>query len=83
MRTYTLSPKSIATRAHADREVRDIYNKLMKRYRTDLVMDFFDRNYYIQDDTVNRIIQRVDKDKIDTTRLSIQYQAVMMETFHL
>lgn len=78
-----LSQKTIHLRACKDREVRDLYNVLMKKYRSPLVHEFFERHYFIQESHLMQIISRVDKKPIDLEKASHQYLAAITPGFNL
>lgn len=82
-RNHPISVETTETRKHREREIRDIYSKLMNRYRYPLVLKFFDRNYFIQEGTIMQIMKRVDNKAVDMERVSLIYLHVMREDFNL
>lgn len=66
-----------------EREVRDLFNRLMGKYRSDYVFDFFHQNYFITQSGVYEILKRTDKVPVDITTASIQYKTAIKEDFNL
>jgi hypothetical protein len=64
------------------REVRDVFQKLRKQYRTDVVMEFICTNYFFENNSgVYWALKNVDKDPVQNP--SKLYNQVMEEGFHL
>jgi hypothetical protein len=66
-----------------DREIRDIYNRLMPRYRYHIILTFIERNYWVREGSVMQILRRVDAEPVDPERASIAYNTAMGPDFHL
>jgi hypothetical protein len=71
------------TKLQRNREVRDLYKHLMKRYRSHLVHAFFNREYHISPELVNHIIASCDKVPVDAKHASAAYKAGMKENYQL
>lgn len=71
------------TKKQRHREVRDVYNKLRKKYILEKVYECLRTNYHLQSEGVDWVINVVDKEPVDLTVASIQYQTIMREDFHL
>ena len=82
-RSFKLSPEAVATRQNRHREVRDVYNKLRKKYKLEVVYQCFRENYFLQPNAVDQIIMKVDKAPVDCEKASIQYKTIMGEGFYL
>ncbi len=65
------------------REIRDVYNKLRKKYTLTVVYAFFKENYFIQPSSVDHFITYVDKEPVNLETASIIYKTVMRDDFHL
>ncbi len=78
-----LTPLTIATRNQKWREVRDVFNKLRKKYQLEVVYTFFRQHYHIQPSTVDHIICHIDREPVDATTSSLVYNTVMQDTFYL
>ena len=63
------------------REVRDIVNRLRKKYRADVVYEFIKKNYFIDPSGVNQVLAEVDNEKV--TDASMIHQAAMRDDFNL
>lgn len=63
------------------REVRDVFNKLRKKYRADVVYDFIRTNYFMDVRGITQVLQHVDK--VAVTNPSLIYQAVMRDDFNI
>lgn len=72
-----------ATRAQRMREVRDLYTKLTRVYRTHRVFAFFDREFHIGPSGINTIICEVDDKPIDKKRSSTIYRIAMKPDYKL
>jgi hypothetical protein len=79
----TRSPEAAASRVARAREVRDLYDKLRRKYRQSVVEKFFRDNYFIQPRTVEVIIRESDDKPVDTEVASIIYRIAMQDNFHL
>ena len=77
------SPRIVAMRTNRDREIRDLYNHLMKTYRTPVVEDFFERNYHVTVQGVRQAMERVDREPVDLGRASIVYIVAIKPEFKL
>lgn len=77
------SPITRATLVNKHREVRDVFNKLRKKYKLEVVYDFFRKHYFLQPEGVDRIITHVDKEPINEEYQSLQYRQAMNENFYL
>lgn len=66
-----------------DREVRDLFNILMKKYRPEFVFQFFSENYFIGKAAVYQILKRSDKQPVCIDTASIQYLTAIKEDFNL
>lgn len=77
------SQRTIDCKIHRDREVRDLYQKLMKKFRYDVVLQFLERNYFIQEGTLMHIMRRVDSNPVDMDRATIIYKVAMADNFSL
>lgn len=64
-----------------DREVREVFRKLRKKYNSEVVRGFIRRNYFIHDDTLYNILKRVDNEPV--TDPSSIYEAVIKGDFCL
>jgi hypothetical protein len=65
------------------REIRDVYNKLRKKYALPVVYTFFKENYFMQPSSVDQTITYVDKEPVNLETASIIYKTVMRDDFHL
>lgn len=79
----TISPEAKATRRMRHREVRDVVNKLRKKYRKNLVDKFMLENYFLQPNSVTDILVGCDDKPVDPDTASLQYKAVMMNNINL
>lgn len=77
------SPITHETHKRKHREVRDVYNKLRKRYKLEVVYEFFRTNYWLQPMGVDYIINRVDGEAVEPDKSSITYKTVMKEDFYI
>lgn len=68
-------------RQHKWREVRDLYNKLYKEFQRDLVLAFFESQYFINEAYINYLLRKVDNKPVE--KGSIIYQAAMQPGFDL
>lgn len=82
-RQFKKSAEAIATRIARAREVRDLYNKLRKKYRPAVVEKFFRENYFIQPRTVEVFIKESDSKPVDLESASLIYKTAIQETFYL
>lgn len=71
------------TRQNKHREVRDVYNKLRKRYKLEVVYNFFRINYWLQERGVDFIINQVDDKPVDPAQASTVYSTVMKDDFYI
>ena len=71
------------TRLNKPREVRDVYNKLRKRYKLEVVYNFFRINYWLQAAGVDFIINKVDDKPVDPAQASTVYNTVMKDDFYI
>jgi hypothetical protein len=72
-----------ATMSQRRREVRDLYKKLTRVYRTHKVFAFFDREFHIGPAGINAIICEVDDLPIDKKRCSTIYKIAMKPDYRL
>ena len=72
-------PHSNKTRRN--REVRDIVNKLRRKYKSEMVMTFIESNYFIDQVRVYAIMSEVDAKAVESP--SLIYTTVMNDDFHL
>lgn len=78
-----MSKHTMVTRAARAREIRDLYNKLRRKYRPQVVAQFFQENYFLQMSTVEQIIRESDSQSVDTETASIIYKTAIQDNFHL
>ena len=71
------------TNTQRKREVRDVFNKLRKKYNLQTVYECIRVNYHLQPGGVDWVLSVIDKEPVDLTAASIQYQTIMREDFHL
>jgi hypothetical protein len=71
----------LANKIRRNREVRDIYVKLRKKYNVDPIMDFMETNYHIGRDHVYAIMQKTDAEGV--TNPSLIYLTAMRDDFNL
>lgn len=71
------------TRLARRREVRDLYNHLRKKYRSEVVEEFFKTHYFLQYDSVVTIASNCDNIAVNLPKASLIYRTAMSETFHL
>jgi hypothetical protein len=64
-----------------EREVRDIFNHLSKKYKTDVIFPFIERNYFVTFSRLYRMIRQCDKEPVKDP--SQVYKEVFKEGFHL
>lgn len=74
-------PPPLINKQRRNREVRDIHNKLRKKYTSETVMTFIEANYFIGEQQVYEIIRQVDTEPV--TNPSIIYQNVMRDDFYI
>jgi len=72
-----------AQRAMRAREIRDIFNKLRKKYNPPIVHHFFLQNYFIGTTQLYYIIRLSDSEPVDIINASITYHHAMKDEFHL
>lgn len=79
------SEAEIQSRLRRNREVRDLYNRFRNErlYLYDRILDFFDRNYTLQERTIMHILKSVDDQPVEYATASIQYSAAMDANFKL
>jgi len=65
------------------REVRDIFNKIRKKYQLQVVYKFFYQNYFLRHGVIDYIMCFVDKEPVNVDNASITYKAVMKDDFYL
>jgi hypothetical protein len=82
-RKYQRSPEAMECRASRARELRDLNSKLRKKYRQNVVDEFFRLNYFIQPNTVEMIIRESDNKPVDLEKASLIYKTAMQDNFHL
>lgn len=80
---YSRSHKAMLARQRRSREIRDLYNKLKKKYVYTLVLDFFERNYFIQEHTLMEVVKRADKKPVDMENASIIYTQAMRDNYNI
>jgi hypothetical protein len=73
--------EAIENKARRNREVRDIYTKLRKKYTADIIMAFIETNYHISKPHVYSIMQQVDNEKVSNP--SLIYLTAMRDDFYL
>lgn len=78
-----ISAEAIACRAARAREIRDLYNKLRRKYRPDVVDQFFRDNYFIQPRTVEIFVKESDSQTVNAEAASIIYRTAIQENFNL
>lgn len=76
-------PQFFESKRQKHREVRDVYNKLRKKYKLEVVYDCLRRNYFLQNEGVDYVINVVDKEPVDLTKASEQYKILMREDFYI
>lgn len=76
-------PKQSPHRRNRDREVRDLYNKLGKKFKYHIVLQFFQQNYFIQEGAILTTLRQVDNEPVDLSIASIQYKTAIDPTFNL
>jgi hypothetical protein len=82
-RKFVRYPETIARRQERMREIRDIYSKLRKKYRSNVVEEFFIRHYFIRPATLEKLIRQSDNLPVDPASASLQYQQAMSDNFTL
>jgi hypothetical protein len=60
-----------------------VYNFLRKKYRADLVLEFIQRNYFIQEIGLYRALSRADDQPVNPEQASIIYKTVTQPGFNL
>ncbi len=83
IRKITVSERAAKCRANKAREIRDLYNKLMKKYNYYKVLDWFELNYFVQEQTLMQMIKRSDNLPVDLPKASINYLTAINPDFHL
>ena len=78
-RRSTTSPLTIESRKKRVREVRDLYNKLRRRYNTDTIDEFFRTHYFLQPRTVEAMLRECDT--LPVSNPSLIYQQAMRDDF--
>jgi hypothetical protein len=63
------------------REVRDIYSRLRKKYRQDVIVEWIERNYFLDKTRFYYYMSQCDDKPVDNP--SILYTIVMRDDFHL
>jgi hypothetical protein len=63
--------------------VRDLYNKLRVKFRYNIVLQFFEQNYFIQEPGIMLVLRQADREPVDMATASIQYKTAMEPTFNL
>ena len=63
------------------REVRDVYNKLRRKYRSDTVIEFIRTNYFMDQGSIHAALQQVDNDPVENP--SLIYENVMRNDFYI
>lgn len=76
-------PQYFESKKQKHREVRDVYNKLRKKYKLEVVYACIRANYFLQPEGVDYVINTVDKEPVDLTQASQQYRVIMTETFYI
>lgn len=71
----------VATKLQRNREIRDIYRKLMKEYRRAIVYEFLAGQYFIGDNLINSIIVNVDSEPVNRSKTSFIYKVTMRANF--
>ena len=80
-RKFILTQHTIEARKARSREVRDLYNKLRKKYNSAIIDEFFRQNYFLQPRTVEIMIRESDNEPV--TNPSLIYRQAMDETFYI
>lgn len=71
------------TRLNKHREIRDVYNKLRRKYKLEIVYQFFRQNYFLQPNSIDHIIANIDREPVSSEQASIAYNIAMNSDFHL
>ena len=66
-----------------NREIRDLFNQLSKKYKSAVVIGFITRNYFVRKTNIYNIISQVDNEPVDETSCSMAYKHVMNEGFNI
>lgn len=66
-----------------NREVRDLYKKLMRNYRSHKIYEFMDREFRISPDLVNHIVSATDNVAVNKKQCSTIYKIAMKENYQL
>ena len=72
-----------ATKLQRNREVRDLYRKLMRHYRSHKVAAFFNREYFISPDRLNHIVTICDEVPLDVKKSSTIYRIAIKDNYTL
>lgn len=80
---FSRSQKAMLARQRRSREIRDLYSKLRRRFVYPLVLEFFEKNYFIQEHTLMETVKRADKKPVDVTTASIIYQQAIGDNFNI
>jgi hypothetical protein len=71
------------TRQQVEREIRDLYRKLMRTYRSHKVYAFFDREYHYSPERVDSIVCYGDALPTDVKQASTIYKIAMKDNYQL
>jgi hypothetical protein len=79
----SLSVQTKDRRLCKDREVRDLYNALNKKYKYHVVLKWFAENYFLDEFTLMGIIRRCDTVPVDLNKASINYKVAIKPDYHI
>jgi hypothetical protein len=74
-------PEPVSNKTRRNREVRDVFAKLRKKYTSAVAMEFIETHYHLGQDQVYKIISEVDN--VDVSKPSMIYQTVMRDDFYI
>jgi hypothetical protein len=69
-------------REQRDREIRDVYKQLAKKYRYNVVIEVITQHYFILEPGIQHIMARVDDEPVGH-RPSAAYKTLMNSNFRL
>lgn len=64
-----------------DREIRDIFKQLGKKYRYNIVIGVITQHYFITEPGIQHLLSRVDDKEVKKARASAQYKTLMNSNF--
>lgn len=82
-RKFNKSVEAVACNNARKREIRDLYNRLRKKYRPQVVDKFFRDNYFLQPRTVEMFVKDSDNHPVDVDNASLIYKTAIKENFYL